>query len=86
MYFQVSEYKRRNFLDLNDDNNQHIYPTYSKDSTWMKYIELSNSLCVRVTRIITNHTSIEEYRFRFFPKEFFAYSCEDYPIEIRIHI
>ena len=32
IYFQTSEYKKRNFLNLNDDNNQPIYPTYFKNS------------------------------------------------------
>ena len=32
MFFQALEYKGRNFLDLNNNNNQSIYLTYSKDS------------------------------------------------------
>ena len=46
MYFQASEYKRRNFLDLNDDNNQPIHLTYSKGSAWLwlKHFGLSNSM------------------------------------------
>jgi len=30
MYFQVSEYKERNFLELNNDGNIPIHPTYAK--------------------------------------------------------
>ena len=30
MYFQALEYKGRNFIDLNNDNNQHIFCTYAK--------------------------------------------------------
>ena len=40
MYFQASEYKGRNFLDLNDDNNQPIHLTYSKGSAWLKHFGL----------------------------------------------
>ena len=32
MYFQAFDYKRRYFLDLNNNNNQSICPTYSKSS------------------------------------------------------
>ena len=32
MYFQVLDYKERNFLDLNNDNNQLIQLIYSKSS------------------------------------------------------
>jgi len=37
MTFQVSDYKEKNFLDLNDDENLPIRPTYSKRGTWFKY-------------------------------------------------
>jgi len=30
MYFQASSYKRRNFLDLNNNDKQFIHSTYSK--------------------------------------------------------
>jgi len=33
-----------------------------------------------------NHAPIGEYRLRFFPKEPFACTCGDYPIEMRRHI
>ena len=81
MYFQASEYKGRNFLDLNNDNNQPICPAYSKGSTWMKCIGFFSVLCARVTRLIMNHAPIREYRLKFFPKESFACSCGEYPIE-----
>ena len=32
MYFQMLDYKERNFLDLNDNNNQPIQLIYSKGS------------------------------------------------------
>ena len=31
MYFQASDYKGRNFLDLHNDNSNPIYLAYSKD-------------------------------------------------------
>jgi len=46
MYFQALKYKGRNFLDLNNNNNQHIYSTYAKDGAWLKYFSLSNLMCV----------------------------------------
>ena len=30
MIFQASEFKERNFLELNDDSHNPIHPTYSK--------------------------------------------------------
>ena len=33
MYFQVSDHKGKNFLNLNSDNNYPIYPSYSKGGT-----------------------------------------------------
>ena len=86
MYFQALEYKRRNFLDLNNNDYQSIYPTYSKDSAWLKHFGLSNSMCTCITRLITNHASIDKYRLRFFSKESFACACGDYSIEMRRYI
>ena len=65
MYFQASDYKKRIFLNLNNDNNQSIHPIYSKGSTWLKHFGLSNSLCAHITRLITKHAPIGEYRLRF---------------------
>ena len=86
MTFQALDYKRKNFLNLNDDNNLLIRPTYLKDSIWPKLIEHSNSLCTQATRAITNYASIGEYCLRFFPKESFTCPYGDYPIELRNHI
>jgi len=84
--FQVLDYKKKNFLDLNNNNNLPTRPTYSKDSAWLKHIGHSNMLCICVTRAITNHALISECCFRFFPKESFACSCRDYPIKSINHI
>jgi len=42
-----------------------------KGSAWLKLLGYSNSLCVRATRAITNHTPIGKYCLRFFSKENF---------------
>ena len=80
MIFQVLDYKRKNFLDLNNNNNLLIKPTYSKGGTWLKHIEHSNILYVHATRAITNHTLISKYHFKFFLKEFFICLCGEYLI------
>jgi len=40
MYFQASEYKGRNFLELNDNDHQPICPTYSKGGAKLKHFGL----------------------------------------------
>ena len=37
-------------------------------------------------RLIMNHTSIDKYRLRFFPKEFFICMCGEYSIKTRRYI
>ena len=53
---------------------------------WLKLPGHLNSLCVRVTRVITNHTPICKYHLRFLPRENFNCPCRSYPIESRHHI
>ena len=86
MMFQVLDLKENQFLDLLDDNNNIIEPSYVKGGLWLKTFSYSNSLCAYVTRAITNHALIGEYRLRFFPREEFKYPCSLYPIESRHHI
>jgi len=86
MYFQASEYKRRNFLNLKDDNNQPIHLTYSKDSALLKHFDLFNLICACITRLITNHVPISEYRLRFFSKKSSTYLYKGCPIKIRMYI
>jgi len=62
MYFQASNYKGRNFLNLNKNNNNSIYSTYSKDGVWLKNFSYSNLLYIHITRLITNHTPTGKYR------------------------
>ena len=57
-----------------------------KDSTWLKLLGHSNLFYARATRAITNHTPIDEYGLRFFPKENFNYPCRLYPIKLRCYI
>jgi len=86
IYFQVSNFKEIYFLDSNNNNNQLIHPTYSKDGAWLKHFGLSNSLCIYITRLITNHTPIGKYRLRFFSSKLYTYLCGNSPIKIRSHI
>lgn len=86
MMFQVLDYKRNHFLNLLNDDYLPIKPTYTKDDAWLKLLSYSNSLCMRVTRAITNHALIGKYHLRFFPKEDFECPCRTYPIKSRHHI
>jgi len=86
MYFQASDYRGKNFLDLNDDDDKPIQPSYSKGGAWLKHFSLSNSLCARVTRLITNHAPIGEYRIGFFPNEPSSCPCGQVSLETRDHI
>ena len=61
MTFQASDLKSRHFLELVNSNNNILEPSYSKDSTWLKYFGHSNTLCTRALRVITNHAPIGEY-------------------------
>ena len=86
MYFQASEYKGRNFLELNNNNNILIHLTYTKDRAWLKYFSSSNLLCACIARLVTNHAPISEYRLEFFRKEPIAYPYSNYPIKTRWHV
>ena len=61
MTFQVSDGKGRNFLDLVDNNNDIIEPSYIEGGPWLQAFGSSNLLCTHTTRAITNHTPIGEY-------------------------
>jgi len=84
--FQISDFKENHFLDLLDGNYISVKPMYSKDRPWLKLVGHLNSLCARVTRVITNHVSIREYYLRFFPRENFSCLCGNYSIESRCYI
>jgi len=86
MTFQALDRKGKHFLDLLDNNFNTIKPAYTKVSPWLQVFGHSNSLCACVTRAITNHTPIGEYRLRFFPNKNFKCPCDNYPIESRRHI
>ena len=84
--FQTSDLKGSQFLDLLDDNDNIIKPSYIKEEAWLKFFGHFNSLCTKASRVITNHTPMGEYRLRFFPREKFQCPCGSYPIESRWHI
>jgi len=86
MTFQALDLKGKWFLDLLNDDNNIIEPSYAKEESWLKVFGHSNSLYARASRAITNHVPIGKYRLRFFPREEFKYLCRSYPIESRHHI
>ena len=86
MTFQASGSKGNQFLDLLDDDDNIIEPSYIKGGPWLKVFGHSNSLCAWATRAITNHAPIGKYRLRFFPREDFKCPCGVYPIKSRCHI
>jgi len=47
MTFQASNLKGKQFLDLLDDKNNIIEPSYSKGGSWLKAIGHLNSLCAQ---------------------------------------
>jgi len=78
MTFQASDAKERQFLELLNDNLLSIKPSCSKEGLWLKFFGHFNLLCARASRVIVNHTSIEEYHLRFFPQEKFKCLHEQY--------
>ena len=75
MTFQASEHKGKHLIDLNNNNNLPTEPTYTKGGIWLNIFEHSNTLCVRVTRAITNYAPIGKYHLRVFVRESFTCSC-----------
>ena len=86
MTFQALDFKGKQFLDLLDSDDNIIKLSYIKGRFQLKFFGHSNSLYVRASRAITNHTLISKYRLRFFPREEFKCPCGLYPIETRCHI
>ena len=76
MMFQASNLKGNQFLDLVNDNNNIIKPTYVKEGSWLKVFGHLNSLCAHATRAITNHAPIGEFKLRFFSREEFKCPCD----------
>jgi len=64
--------KGKHFLDLVDNDNNIIEPSYIKGGSWLKYFGHSNSLYTRASRAITNHAPTSEYKLRFFPRKDFS--------------
>ena len=64
MVFQTSDDKGRNFLDLINDENNPLEPSYSKGGTQLQYFDHSNSLCARASRAIVNYVPTGEYCLR----------------------
>ena len=86
MLFQVADLKRRNFLELLDNNLNPIEPSNIKGGPQLQQFGYSNLLCARATRAIVNYTSIGKYYLRFFSREDFLCPYSIYPIETRRYI
>jgi len=87
MTFQALDYKGKNFLDLNDDDNLPTRPTYSKGGAWLKYFGHSNMLCAYT--ICCVHTLSEPSQIM--PQlaniiSGFTCLCGEYPIKTRNRI
>ena len=74
--FQASNLKGNQFLDLVNDDNNIIEPTYVKEGSWLKMFGYLNSLCAHATRAITNHAPISKFRLRFFSRKEFKCPCD----------
>ena len=85
MIFQTSDEKEKNFLKLLDDNLNIIKLTYCKGGSQLKYFSHLNSLYIRASRAIVNHTSISEYHLIFFFQKNFNCLCRLYLIKTRRH-
>ena len=81
MTFQASNLKGHHFLELCDNDNDPLEPSYAKGGIWFKFFVYLNFLCSRAIRAIINHAPIREYRLKFFPWEDFSCPCDSYPIE-----
>ena len=86
MMFQALDLKEKQFLDLLNNNNNIIKPSYVKEGSWLKTFSYLNFLCTHTTRAINNHTPIGEYRLRFFPRKEFKCPCSLYPIKSKHYI
>jgi len=86
MIFQASNLKGNQFLDLLDDDNNIIEPSYVKRGSWLKTFGYLIFLCVCAIRAITNHALIGKYRLRFFSRKKFKCLYNIYPIGSKRHI
>jgi len=84
--FKTLDLKRKNFLNLLNNNLLDIKPFYIKGGPWIKKFSFSNLLYAWTTWAITNYAPIREYWLRFFPREKFSCLCEVYLIKSRHYI
>ena len=86
MTFQALNLKEWYFINLCNEENNFLKPTYVKSRLQLKFFEHSNSLCIKATRAIVNHVPISKYRLRFFFRENFSCLCGSCSIESRCYI
>lgn len=84
--FAEPNYAGRNWLGLTGGNGRPIKPKYAKGGPFLPKVNMSNSLCARFTRAVTNHAPIGEYRERFFPLEPNKCRCDGVTLETRQHV
>jgi len=84
--FKDSKKKGQLFLKFEDDNDRVIKLTYTKGGLWLPHIGVSNSVCMRFTRMMLGHAPIGEYQQRFFPNTLIQCPCSEADIETREHI
>ena len=84
--FKDSKKKGQLFLEFEDDNEKVIKPMYTKGGSWLLHIGISNSVCVRFTRMMLGHAPIGEYQQRFFPNSPIHCPCGEADVEMREHI
>ena len=70
---------------MKDGDNENIVPACTKGSSQLKICGCPNTLMACLTRLITNHIPIGEYRLRLFPNEPLDCPCQKAEIETRQH-
>jgi len=69
MFFENALYRGSQFLDIYDNNDNLVTPTYTKEESWLTIIGISNSIYAYAICFITNYTSIDKYKARFYPNK-----------------
>jgi len=82
--FHDSKKKEQLFLDFEDNKEQVIKPTYTKEGLWLPLIGILN--CARFIYMMLGHAPIGEYCQRFFPNSSYQCPCSEANIEIQEHI
>jgi len=60
MSFQASDNKEKNFFELLNDESNSFEPLTIKGGFWLQYFGYLNTLYVRATKAIVNHSFLEK--------------------------